>query len=92
MACQVHKPVPGEALVEIQGTSGRFYLEPAEFTARDLPTVVWLYAYPTMRRVRLASSGGAEWQIQSSDGIPFHKELSEATFAELIHDLSKSVA
>lgn len=90
--CVVHSPEPGEALVELQGADGRFYFEPAEFSGRTFPAVVWFYAYPTMRRVRLASSDGTEWQIQSSDGIPFHKTLTEATFAELIRDLSMSVA
>jgi hypothetical protein len=92
MEVEPHEPVPGESLLDISGAFGRFYLEPAEFAGDELPATVWLYAYPTMRRVRLVGPENDRWQIQSSDGVPFHRELSQLQFETLLRDLSRNVA
>lgn len=92
LECKSFKPEAGEALLELDGRNGqRFFLEPAEFDAGQVPSTVWFYSYPTMRRVRLVGHSG-EWFLQSSDGVPFHKEFNEQTFLELIKDLGDPVA
>jgi hypothetical protein len=86
-------PLPGEALLVMTRPSGeRYMLEPAEFAGRKMPPVVWLYSYPTMRRVRLLRSDEGAWQVQSSDGVPFHQVLTEQSFAQLIEDLRVGAA
>jgi hypothetical protein len=89
---KAHQPEPGSALLEIIAGANRFYLEPMEFAAQQLPAVVWLYSYPTMSRVRLVGPIEGQWEIQSSDGIPFHKTLDIAEFQQLLSDLSANVA
>ena len=85
---------PGEPYVEIDGPHGEtFFLEPLEFSGRTVPASVWLFSYPTMRRVRLVGPDIAgEWQIKSSDGVPFHRALDALAFGELTIDLRERVA
>ncbi len=88
LQAEIFDPVPGEALVEIDTGRSRLYAEPAEFNGQELPAIVWLYAFPTMRRVRLVGNVDGPWQIESSDGVPFHNDLSPATFNQLVEDLN----
>ena len=45
---------PGETYASIEGRHrNTLHLEPSEFAGREVPATVWLYSYPTMRRVRL---------------------------------------
>lgn len=89
---KAHQPSPGSALLEVSAGPSRFYLEPMEFAPQEIPAVVWLYSYPTMSRVRLVGPMEDRWEIQSSDGIPFHKILDLAEFKQLLIDLSANVA
>ena len=86
-----HDPNPGDPILEISGAGVRYYLEPAEFAGQQLPPIVWLYAYPTLSRVRLVAEGG-DWEISSSDGVPFHRKLDKSTFEGLLADLNADVA
>ena len=87
---------PGEPYVEMTTSPEeveKFILEPAEFAGTAMPAVVWLYDYPTMRRVRLVGPGSdGEWAVQSSDGVPFHQNLDNAVFSRLVQDLSLRAA
>ena len=85
---------PGEPYAEVEGPRrNTLYFEPAEFADRQLPAIVWRYSYPTMRRVRLVGPGEkGDWQIQSSDGVPFHHVLSPDSLRDLVIDLSQRVA
>jgi hypothetical protein len=88
----VHDPIPGEPVLDLDRGTDRFHLEPAEFSGENLPAIVWLYAFPTMKRVRLVSAEQNAWEIQSSDGVPFHKSLDKNAFQQILADLSASVA
>ncbi len=89
-------PTPGEpfcALVRKDGA--RFTLEAAEGDTGGVP-IVLLYAYPTMRRVRLvryekvspSSPIETGWEIHSSDGVPFGYDLTSVTAPDLLDRLA----
>ena len=93
IAAVVHPAAPGEALVEMDRTGARLIAEPAEFNERQMPAIVWLWGFPSMHRVRLVGAAPeAQWEIESTDGVPFHKTLSAQSFDELLKDLTIGAA
>lgn len=95
-AFKVHElnmdPTPEEPLLEIQnGNYDVIRLEPAASTAEKLPTNVYLYAYPTLRRAVLVGpdpAGG--WDVQSSEGISMNYSWNRGDFVKLLRVLSES--
>lgn len=69
-------------------TGTRVILEPAYFAEGVLPTAVDLYAYPTLRRVRLIGPTGAAWEVQSSQGVPLNYKWNRDDFIRLITALA----
>jgi len=64
-------------------------LEPAGFAVDRDPTIVHLYAYPTLRRVRLVGPDDAgNWEVQTSEGVPVNYEWNKVDFMKLLRALS----
>lgn len=79
-------PEAGEVALEFRlGANTRFMLEPAEFAEDQLPTTAFLYAYPTMRRIRLVGPDSqGKWEIQSADGIPMGYQWTGGQFYQIL--------
>lgn len=84
------EPSPDEPVLQVEWskTGTRLILEPAHFAANRLPTVVDLYAYPTLRRVRLFGPTGDAWEVQSSQGVPLNYKWNRDDFIRLITALA----
>jgi|GEM_PF-1973284 len=82
-------PVADEPLLQID-VAGRalLRLEPAGYAIDQVPTVVHLYAYPTMRRVRLVGPYEDGWKIQSREGIDMGYDWSAESFHRILDALS----
>ena len=83
-------PAPEVPLLEIDvGGRDILRLEPAAHAAGRLPTQVYLYTYPTLRRVVLQGPlKGDRWEVLSSDGVPMRYLWTAESFFELIRTLS----
>ena len=82
-------PAPDEMLLETKLPVGsKIVLEPARFAAGHLPTVVNLYAYPTLRRVRLVGPTGSAWEVQSSQGVSMNYAWNKQDFLRLLTALA----
>jgi hypothetical protein len=78
-------PAPDQMLLETRLPTGtKIVLEPARFAAHHLPTVVNLYAYPTLRRVRLVGPTANAWEVQSSQGVPMNYAWEKGDFLRLL--------
>jgi len=66
---------------------GTVYLEPRGYK-RDGTSVVEMYAWPTLIRVRLLHTPDhSQWQTVTDAGIPFHLDWNEQNFIRLVKDL-----
>jgi hypothetical protein len=83
-------PTPDEPLLEIDVDHDEVLrLEPAAFAAGKLPTTVYLYAYPTLRRALLVGPDShSNWDIQSSEGVHMNYQWNSNGFMELVKALS----
>ncbi len=83
------EPAPDEMLLETKlPTGSKIVLEPARFAADHLPTVVNLYTYPTLRRVRLVGPTGGAWEVQTSQGVPMNYAWNKKDFLRLLTALA----
>lgn len=91
MTFEQMSPVPqaGDPFAQVI-VNGRtvFYLEPAEFTEHRVPTVAFLYAFPTLRRVQLRGPSAGAWEVLTSEGIPMSTKWNQFGFIKLLTDLS----
>lgn len=82
-------PELGSPIAEvIVSKSAVFYLEPAEFAWHRVPTIAFLYAYPSLRRIQLRGPLAGAWEVLSRDGIPMKYGWSAHDFLTLIADLA----
>jgi hypothetical protein len=82
-------PEPDQPLLEMEvAGQSLIRLEPARFAANRLPTVVNLYAYPTLRRVRLVGPTSGAWQVQSSQGVDMKYGWNRDDFIRLLTELA----
>ncbi len=84
-------PTAEEPLLEIEVSGSKVLrLEPAAHAEGQVPTVVNLYAYPTLRRVLLTGPReDGSWNIVSSDGVEMRFAWSEKDFVELVKILAE---
>jgi hypothetical protein len=73
-----------ELLVATMPNGLRVTLEPARFAIGHIPTAIDLYAYPTLRRVRLVGPIGEAWEVQTSQGVPMNYGWNRADFLHLV--------
>lgn len=88
------EPTPDEPLLEIEvNRENVLRLEPAGFAAHKKPTVVHLYAYPSMRRVRLVGpDDDGHWRIESREGVDMNYSWTADDFLKVVSILgSKSI-
>ncbi len=85
-------PTPDEPLVEIEVDRRQILrLEPAAFAAGRLPTNVYFYAYPTLRRaVLIGPDELGNWDIQSGEGVSMNYDWNSQGFMQLLRALVES--
>lgn len=78
-----------ESALKITTSQGeRIHLEPLGHRT-DGRMLVEMYAWPTLRRVRLQITPSKPvWEIVTDSGVPFHRDLDALNFVQLVHDLS----
>lgn len=82
-------PAPDQMLLETRLPTGtKIVLEPAKFASDRVPTVVNLYAYPTLRRVRLVGPVADSWEVQTSQGVPMNYGWNKDDFLRLLTALA----
>ena len=79
-------------LLTIHSPEGELRVEPiARNFARNSLThgIVEMYAWPTLRRVRLLASNtsGSEWRVLTDSGIYLHQDWNRDNFMTLARDL-----
>lgn len=85
---QRHSIKAGEPLLSLTTAHGKVHLEPAEFSEGRVPTVVFLYAQPTLRQVRLVGPGaGHAWEARTGQDVPLYMGWNKQAFLRLISDL-----
>lgn len=83
-----HDIEAGEPLLSLRTDHGQVHLEPAEFAEGRVPTVVFLYAQPTLRQVRLVGpSSGHSWEARTSQDVPLYMGWNQSAFLRLVSDL-----
>lgn len=83
------EPIAEQAVLEIDIPGrARFYLEPALFAADQVPTIVHLYAYPSLRRVQLEGPKAGAWEVLSTHGIPMRYQWNSHDFLRLLAELA----
>lgn len=82
-------PVAEQPVLEIE-VAGRakFYMEPAAFAADKVPTIVHLYAYPSLRRVQLEGPKAGAWEVLSPHGVPMRYGWNSHDFLRLLSELA----
>lgn len=76
--------------IETHTLDNRLIVEPMPH-ALDGTSMIQLYAWPTLYRVRLLYRGGrTDWEILTDSRIPLHEEWSEKTFIRVAQDLLKA--
>lgn len=79
-----YQDIPG---LTIETPNGRIELEPVGVRS-DGTSIVAMYAWPTLARVRLLKApSGTDWEIVTDAGIPFHHRWNRSTFIRLAEDL-----
>jgi hypothetical protein len=67
--------------------NGTVYLEPQGYK-KDGTSVVEMYAWPTLVRVRLLHKPNEpHWQTITDGGVPFHLDWNEQNFIRLVRDM-----
>jgi hypothetical protein len=66
---------------------GQIFFETAAFSTDASQTVVRVYAYPTLRQVRLVGPMGGAWEFRSTQNIPFRVQWNAAGFSSMMSDL-----
>ncbi len=87
IATQRHAVHAGEPVLSLNTNHGQVHLEPAEFTEGRVPTVVFLYAQPTLRQVRLTGPYAGSWEARTSQDVPLHMAWNSQAFLRLVNDL-----
>ncbi|MDX2064726.1 MAG: hypothetical protein SFX74_03180 [Fimbriimonadaceae bacterium] len=78
---------PDEPWLTIHSAAGRVTFEPASFAADRSPTVIRVYAFPTLRQVQLVGPIAGAWEFRSTQGIPFRVKWNQTGFGLMMSDL-----